>query len=1144
MNLTIQQFENGEFLPKDLMEAFEAVALQYAEQDINIRTAHRKAEVALRNSYRRATGIDEIRKLKQEDKDTITGIVDNNKIDPQRRLFLMFQKSPVWKDYLFLIDPDIEDAQPIGIHRFTGKHEKNTYEVSTFTNQKKIEDQLFTDLKRVGNINKINDRHGKDLFRYLDASLDLYEHGKIKYISEPNEELTYTYKVIHSVEPRNTLDQIPSWAAFLNRLSDPEAYAAWVWSIYEPKHFGPQALFLHGINGRDGKSTTTSVIAKQFGGKKYATTIPAKVFSVKNEHGLARCVGKRLLTIADNTNTKIATHQYFLNITGGDEVPINEKFEREYSVIIDARILIHGNPGLIIKSADYDKERILWIKVERTDERTLDWKQGLESEYDLFLQYCKWAYEKKCPDHRIIESASSDAIKEQYVGSDYVVLIDDLRKYFDIDKTKTDWKVCRQEFQDTITANLCGGKIDDGTRIRDFKSALFSIGLTDFNNPNGERIDIGGEVVKGYRGIRVKDRYSQDPPKDPQGNPPTEPEDFDTDPSSGPAVEGFNSVPFGTKPYIVIDYETYAVSKAKKQKDVYSLGSMSNADYIKDPRFKIFGAAIRLPGQPVVWVNEKDIKATLAPYADTHTLVAHNIAFDGLITKLHYGITFKEYCDTMGLVKYLGLGGSLQESAKLVGMEKGDHEDFTKHTPEMETYCIQDATICDALYNQILTKANIPAIEYEIIDLTCKQNLEGIKVADAARAYSAIRADLETISTQIANTYQKDKIFIKDINRNDYIKEVIQTKTGIKLSSIKKGSLEVKKAKASNAWIDAFLTSRDTYKSLQKWTKAVARIVGQERIYNFLQYYGASTGRFSSGGAESGKINIQNFPAHTSIQSIKAIRKMLGADEGKEFIACDLSSIEARVVAWIANEKELLKRFEDGDDIYCWFAGKVFNKVITKEDQLRMVGKKAILGLGYGLGKQSFIDNCRKELPKESPITDKQIADIHSSYHGLFKNIKSFARDLLKCFEDCYTTGKSIKVGEVMFKRKGSDTVMILLPTGRTLYYRNLKPVDGKYGRCLQTRAGKKVKYVSARLLIENISQGIARDIMCEQMVRLNKMGYKAKFTIHDEIVFEVSPEQRTEAEKVIEAEMSKSSIVGLPIACEINRNVRTCYGK
>ena len=112
-----------------------------------------------------------------------------------------------------------------------------------------------------------------------------------------------------------------------------------------------------------------------------------------------------------------------------------------------------------------------------------------------------------------------------------------------------------------------------------------------------------------------------------------------------------------------------------------------------------------------------------------------------------------------------------------------------------------------------------------------------------------------------------------------------------------------------------------------------------------LRYYAAHTGRW--GGDD--KINLQNLPRSGELKN--AIR----APIGYKIIDSDSSQIEARTLAWLAEQDDLTQAFEDGQDVYKIMASAIYNKPeadISKQE--RFVGKTTILGCGYGMGAKKF----------------------------------------------------------------------------------------------------------------------------------------------------------------------------------------------
>jgi DNA polymerase len=108
-----------------------------------------------------------------------------------------------------------------------------------------------------------------------------------------------------------------------------------------------------------------------------------------------------------------------------------------------------------------------------------------------------------------------------------------------------------------------------------------------------------------------------------------------------------------------------------------------------------------------------------------------------------------------------------------------------------------------------------------------------------------------------------------------------------------------------------------------------------------LKYYGAHTGRWSG----SDKVNFQNLPSRDKKK--KTLKNAVVAPDGYKVINCDSSQIEARVLAWLSGQTDLVEEFKNGDDVYSLFATDIYERPITKENPVeRFVGKTCILGLG------------------------------------------------------------------------------------------------------------------------------------------------------------------------------------------------------
>jgi hypothetical protein len=312
-----------------------------------------------------------------------------------------------------------------------------------------------------------------------------------------------------------------------------------------------------------------------------------------------------------------------------------------------------------------------------------------------------------------------------------------------------------------------------------------------------------------------------------------------------------------------------------------------------------------------------------------------------------------------------------------------------------------------------------------------------------------------------------------------------------------------------------------------------------------LVYYGAHTGRFSGGGG----FNWQNLTnpdrAQDEIDKLIAgmIRDAVEAGDGKVFVEVDAAQIEARVLGWLAEEQDLLQDFAAKVDLYSKFIGGVLSEEIRKPTDaekkdpakkdfvkhlllMRDVGKKAVLGLGYQMGADKFLARLRadnRELAKmvdSGAISMEMAKNIVETYRDTYQEIVALWDRLNKAFHRA-RQGILTKVGPVTFKRVGVAAVACILPSGRALYYRNIrqeqrktkrpgKPrFDGKDEMEWKHGSGQKIY---GGLLTENIVQAISRDILVEAVLATEQAGYPVALHVHDSVVGNVAEAKGQEA--------------------------------
>ena len=356
--------------------------------------------------------------------------------------------------------------------------------------------------------------------------------------------------------------------------------------------------------------------------------------------------------------------------------------------------------------------------------------------------------------------------------------------------------------------------------------------------------------------------------------------------------------------------------------------------------------------------------------------------------------------------------------------------------------------------------------------------------------------------------------------------------------------------------------------SLAKYAKLVAAVDDQGVLRDSYVYHGASTGRWG------GKlVQLQNLPknkaevdtdvaidtlathGYPAVEMIypgnlmevlsSCIRGLFVPASGKEMYVVDYGAIEARIVMWLSGETQGLKEFEATDrgtdeDIYVKMAQRIYNNSnLTKANNPgeRQLGKQAILGCGYGMGAPKFQATCAGYGIQISEPDAKRIVDL---YRSTYFNVKNYWTDMERTVLNAYQNpGKPQDLGNVRWIYiKERDAVFCKLPSGRILTYLEPKMVENKFGGMSLSFMTEVTSQWVRRdtyggLLVENITQAVARDIMAYRMPALEATGFPILMHTHDEIVSErASGEARLQEMITI---MCKVPIwaVGCPIVAE-----------
>ena len=618
---------------------------------------------------------------------------------------------------------------------------------------------------------------------------------------------------------------------------------------------------------------------------------------------------------------------------------------------------------------------------------------------------------------------------------------------------------------------------------------------------------------------------------------------------------------------ITLDFETYYTDK--------DLGfrTQTTEEYIRDPRFEVIGVSVQVnDGSPNWFSGDRETtRKWLAQFNWKESLVlAHNTLFDGAILAWHFGIKPMALADTLCMARALHgveVGGSLAKLATRynVGV-KGDEVvkainkrrvDFTQEELALYgEYCRNDVDLTYKLF--LLMIPSFPQEELKLIDMTLKMFTEPVLYVEQSTLQERLTELQEEKSRLLQGLMEQLKCATEEevrekLSSNKKFAEVI-TGFGIEVpykTSVTTGKQIPALAKKDEGFIaltehdDPFIQQLCAVRLGTKSTLEEKRI---ERFMDIgkrnkgalpipLKYYGAHTGRWSG----TDKVNFQNLPSRDPKK--KALKKAIVPPDGYMVINSDSSQIEARVLAWLAGQEDVVKQFANGEDVYSIFASNVYGRKITKADPTeRFVGKTCILGLGYGTGAMKLQHTLATSQPVSVKLDEEECKRIVGVYRDNNSSIIALWREADRMLETMID--RKIKV-KIMFGEYGCvfyDNDGIILPNGFRIRYPNLRRVtkDDKTQIVYDSRKGEVSIWGGA--VVENVVQALARIVVGTQMCEINNK-YRVALTVHDAAVVVADADDVDDAIEFVTSVMSKAPdwAKGLPVACEAK--VGATYG-
>ena len=473
-----------------------------------------------------------------------------------------------------------------------------------------------------------------------------------------------------------------------------------------------------------------------------------------------------------------------------------------------------------------------------------------------------------------------------------------------------------------------------------------------------------------------------------------------------------------------------------------------------------------------------------------------------------------------------------------------------KKYEEFKKYCINDVKV-ERSIRKILEKVKLPESEQKLWQLDQEINDRGVLV-DSKLLNNAIYYDnyfknilieklktITNINNPKSNNQMKDYLNSLGLNVNSLSKESVESL--LNSDEVKKNPHYEKIKEVLHLRKMLNKTSTKKYESMKRC------MCDDERIRGLFQFYGANrTGRWAGRLVQvqnlpQNKINnleqvrekirndiIKDFPSrkkefnknlnlnlynNENLSSLlsQLIRTTFIPKKNHRFIIADFSAIEARIIAYLSNEKWRIDVFNTHGKIYEASASKMFKvdiDEITKESELRQKGKIAELALGYQGGVKALVSMGAYNMN----LCESELIEIVRAFRSSNTNIVKLWNNAQKAFIEAVKNKSVVHIDKnISFIYEG-NILFIKLPSGRRLSYIRPKiDYDNIFNKYIITYEGvdpttKKSKRLTTYggKLVENIVQAIARDVLAQAMMNLKNHGFNIVMHVHDEIVLEV----------------------------------------
>lgn len=590
--------------------------------------------------------------------------------------------------------------------------------------------------------------------------------------------------------------------------------------------------------------------------------------------------------------------------------------------------------------------------------------------------------------------------------------------------------------------------------------------------------------------------------------------------------------------YSVLDFESFYSSD-------YSLRKMTPVEYILDPRFECIGCSITEGDDGASYfVEEDEFRSYLRGKRDAQRrgekfiVISHNALFDMCLLAWRFGVVPDLMIDTLGIArakvnaftgsvslanvaKHLGIGVKGDTIGKVIGMRKADIK-AAGLWDAYARYACNDGDLCREIWKRF--RKDFPPQELLVMDMVLRMAVTPRFTLDQdllAQHLAKVQADKQTLLAR-TGIMSKD-----DLMSNDKFAEALRL-LGVEPGT-KPSPANPEKHTYAFAKTDPFMVELDEHDNPDVQALAAARLgfksTGEEtrtqRLLTIsqltwpgnlgsgwmpvpLKYSGAHTHRLSGDWS----LNLQNLGRGSPLRSA------LAAPPGYKVAVADASQIEARITPWLSGQDDLVEAFRQKRDIYCEFAGEhVYHRPLNKKDhpKERFIGKTAILGLGFGMGKPKFrvsvMNGSRSQLGEEIDLGEAGASQVVDGYRKGYAKIPAAWRALDELIPRMAMGNPNCDFGPCRIRHNE-----VILPNGLSLYYPKLTQEVTPRGGQWVFKNGKRTKFLWGGTFMENLVQALARLCNFEAALKMRKLYPRIRLAhqVHDELIY-VVPERMAE---------------------------------